>query len=306
MPIIMFTNLKGGVAKTTNCVAVAECLADAGHRTLVIDADHQCMASELLLGENKMLSAERSKQTLHDMLAAILDDDFESEHVENYVIKNVSNIGGGLENLSLIPCSIRIDDFELNMSKARRGHHSSEEFLQFLKRRRHAVRKFLNQNYDFVLVDCPPSVSMQVRFFLTIADSFIVPCVPDRLSARGSLWLIDRIRRAGIKKIQPLGTLWSLYRQQTSMHTRIINTVAKQIPPYDVLPQPFETVIPNATAIAETTEPDLTPPSFSMKYTSKFAQLYRSLCDEIVQRSTWQAEISEADAPQAFLAGSPQ
>ena len=52
MPIIMFSNLKGGVAKTTNAVAVAECLAWRGHKTLVIDADHQCTASELLFASS--------------------------------------------------------------------------------------------------------------------------------------------------------------------------------------------------------------------------------------------------------------
>ena len=49
MSILLFVNLKGGVAKTTNAVAVAECLADSGYRTLLIDADHQCMSGELLL-----------------------------------------------------------------------------------------------------------------------------------------------------------------------------------------------------------------------------------------------------------------
>ena len=74
MPIIPFVNLKGGVAKTTNAVALAESLADSGHRVLVIDADHQCMAGELLLGEDRLDKAERGRRTLHDLLAAMLDD----------------------------------------------------------------------------------------------------------------------------------------------------------------------------------------------------------------------------------------
>ena len=77
MSILLFVNLKGGVAKTTNAVAVAECLADSGYRTLLIDADHQCMSSELLLGESRMLKCEQGKTTLHDLLAAMLDDEFQ-------------------------------------------------------------------------------------------------------------------------------------------------------------------------------------------------------------------------------------
>ncbi len=54
MSIMLFVNLKGGVAKTANAVAVAECLAESGYRTLLIDADHQCMAGELLIGEERL------------------------------------------------------------------------------------------------------------------------------------------------------------------------------------------------------------------------------------------------------------
>ena len=61
MSILLFVNLKGGVAKTTNAVAVAECLADSGYRTLLIDADHQCMSGELLLGESRLLNCEPAR-----------------------------------------------------------------------------------------------------------------------------------------------------------------------------------------------------------------------------------------------------
>ncbi len=59
MSIILMLNMKGGVAKTTNAVAIAECLADQGRKVLVIDADHQCMASELLIGEDRLLRCEK-------------------------------------------------------------------------------------------------------------------------------------------------------------------------------------------------------------------------------------------------------
>src|SRR3954466_2569751 len=121
MSILLFVNLKGGVAKTTNAVAVAECLADSGYRTLLVDADHQCMAGELLLGESRLLNCERRKFTLHDLLAAMLDDDFGPEQFSPYVVPKASDIGDGLDKLSVMPCSIRIDDFSTNMAKARHG-----------------------------------------------------------------------------------------------------------------------------------------------------------------------------------------
>src|SRR3954469_10545580 len=103
MSILLFVNLKGGVAKTTNAVAVAECLADSGHRVLLIDADHQCMSGEMVLGESRMLNCERRRFTLHDLLAAMIDDEFTAEQIPPYVVNGASDIDGGLERLSVIP-----------------------------------------------------------------------------------------------------------------------------------------------------------------------------------------------------------
>lgn len=283
MPTLLFVNLKGGVAKTTNAVAVAECLATMGHKTLLIDADHQCMSGELLLGEDRLLRCERKKSTLHDLLAAMLDDEFDTDQVASHVEDNASNIGGGLEGLSVLPCSIRIDDFQTNVAKAKRGFHTTDEFQATFRKRRKALRRWLRDNYDYTIIDCPPSIALQVRVCLSIGDGFVLPSVPDRLSARGSLWLLDRIRRLNMK-IEGLGTLWSLYRKQNAMHGRMIEMVAKKVGAYANLPEPFDTVIPNAAPIAEASEPDKRPASFSAKYTTPFAKLYRELSEEITAR----------------------
>jgi chromosome partitioning protein len=287
MSILLLINLKGGVAKTTNPVAVAECLAGSGYRTLLIDADHQCMAGELLLGENRLLRAERSKATLHDLLAAMLDDEFSADQVGQFALTSASNIGGGLRKLAVIPCSVRIEDFSTNMAKARRGYQSSDEFLQVFARRRQQMRRWLAANYDFTVIDCPPSLAMQVKVFLSVADGFIVPSVPDRLSVRGSLYLLDRVAKLGHTKVKPVGTLWSLYREQNHVHRGIVERARDCVDPYSRLPKPFETIIPNATAIADSTDPDKAPSTFRAKYTTAFAKLYERLCEEIVSRTEW-------------------
>lgn len=283
MAILLFVNLKGGVAKTTNAVAVAEALADQGHRVLVIDADHQCMAGELLLSESRMLVCERRKLTLHDLLAEMLDDDFRSEQFAGYPVSNGSDIRGGIENLSVIPCSIRIDDFQTNIAKAKKGFRSNDEFQAIFQRRRVAMRKWLRDSFDYTIIDCPPSIALQVRVFLPIADGYVVPSIPDRLSVRGSLWLQDRIRRLGVK-VPGIGTLWSLYREQNKLHRKVVAAAERGNAPFHLLPKPFETIIPNAAAIAEASEPERKPKSFSAKYGHQFAALYRSLTTEIQKR----------------------
>ncbi|UCE03136.1 MAG: AAA family ATPase [Candidatus Latescibacterota bacterium] len=281
MAVVLFVNLKGGVAKTTNAVAVAETLAERNRRVLVIDADHQCAAGELLLGEKRLLMAERRRATLHDMLAAMLDDEFGDDQFEDFIERGASNISGGMPNLAVLPCSLRIDDFSTNMARARRGYRSTEEFNAVYRRRRTMLRKWLIDNFDFTIIDCPPSIALQVQALLHVADAYIVPSIPDRLSLRGSAHLVERIRRTG-SKVNALGILWSLYRSNNEVHRKVISRASKQHRMN--LPRPFKTVIPNATAIARAFEHPLTPATLSLKYEPPFAALFRQACDEMIHR----------------------
>src|SRR5688572_20145156 len=86
MPVLMFINIKGGVAKTTNAVAVSEFLAEAGNRVLLIDADHQCAAGELLLGEPRLDHCDSHWATLHDLLSEIVKEEFSAETLGDYVV----------------------------------------------------------------------------------------------------------------------------------------------------------------------------------------------------------------------------
>jgi chromosome partitioning protein len=292
MPILLMLNFKGGVAKTTNAVAMAECFAANKLRTLLIDADHQCMAGEMLLGESRLLRADRTRTTFYDLLTVMLEDEFDADQTRAYVQGNASNIASGLPNLSVIPCSLRIEDISTNMAKARRGYRSNDEFLQVLRRHRKRLRRWLENHYDMVLVDCPPSLALQVKVLLGTADGFIVPCVPDRLSVRGSIYLMHRLATLGFKSIRPVGTLWSLYRVQNRVHQQIVTRARQRAEPYDKLPVPFETVIPNAAAISDATDPDARPASFRAKYTREFADLYEKVCDEVMARVGWPARLA--------------
>ena len=283
MPILLFANLKGGVGKTTNAVAIAEALADRGKKVLVIDADHQGAASELLLGKKRFRECNQSNRTLHDLLAAMLQPDFGSEQFDAYLQRKVSNIGDGLPTLSVVPCSLRIDEFSTNWARARRGYFSTQELDSLLRARLTALDRWLRGNFDYTIVDCPPSVALQVRMFLRAADAYVMPSLPDELSVRGSYQFMERIRKLGTK-IRPLGTLWSMYRASNELHRRTIERVKQQgRGPYS-LPRPFTTDIPNATAIARASEPGRIWPSFTAKYEVPFAPLFQELCDEINTR----------------------
>ena len=286
-PILLMLNLKGGVAKTTTAVAVAEGLATLGRHVLVIDADHQCAAGELLIGGKRLLLCDKQRRTLHHLLIKMTDNDFDIDNVSKYILSNVSNIGSGLPNLSVLPCSLKIEDFARNRAKGGRPYAASEELLQFLVRKRaQRFRRWLVDNYDFVFIDCPPSIPMQVEFLLHVSDGFIVPAQPDRLSCRGSRYLMDRIWNMGFRSKQGIGTIWSLYRKENSIHNQIIDAAFARKTPLDVLPPPFSTKIPNATAIARSAEEHQHPATFNHKYEKRFADLYMQVCRDIIERTS--------------------
>lgn len=296
MPILPILNLKGGVAKTVTTVALAECLAARGHRVLLVDADHQCMAGELVLGDERQLQCESRKRNFYDLLVRMLDDEFDAATFPRFVTARGSNIGGGLDTLSVLPCSIRIDDITTNVAKAKQGFKTNEEFQRLWSRRRDQMMTWLRAHYDFVLVDCPPSLAPQVRFVLTIADAFVVPTVPDRLSVRGSLYLLDRLATHGFR-VKGLGTAWTLYREQNGMHREIVTAAGAGDARYAVLPEPFRTIIPNAAKIAEATDATAaSPATFAAKYSHAFARLFEGLCDEIIDRCGWRPADSAAPA----------
>ena len=83
------------------------------------------------------------------------------------------------------------------------------------------LRRWLHANYDFTIVDCPPSIALQVKVFLMVADAFIVPSIPDRLSVRGSLYLHERIQ-AVIKEVQAAGFVFEDY---ATLHYRPDDTL---------------------------------------------------------------------------------
>ena len=284
MPVLAFANLKGGVAKTTNAVAVAETLASRGHRVLVIDADHQCTASENLLGEHRMLKAEREKKTLHHLLSAMLDPGFDQTSFGAYVIKGASNVMDARHQLSVLPCSVRIDEFQSNVAKARkRGLLTGTEFSNLWRPHRGAMSRWLHESYDYTIIDCPPSMTRHVQLMLRLCDGIIIPAVPDHLSLRGAIHFDKRLQEKGITT-RVLGTLWTLYRAQIEKHRVVVSLATKRISRPGQVPLPFETIVPNAAALAAAADNDVAFTTTRQKYSLQFGQLYDILVDEILWR----------------------
>jgi chromosome partitioning protein len=301
MPIIPFINLKGGVGKTVSAVAIAEAMAtlDKTLRVLVIDADHQCSAGELLLGQDRHAAVEKKGLTLYALLKRLLDDDFDAGSLDSFVTRKGSNIAGGLPNLSVLPCSIMIEDIETNIARGRKKFLTPDDFNKMWGKRAHQVHGWLSRCYDFVIIDCPPSLNKHVRFLMRASDAYVIPCVPDRLSIRGAKYLIQRLANVGIKT-PGLGTLWSLYRQASDVHRDFVAAAARGHEQLRFLPKPLETPVPVAAAVSRACE-EQSPNGFQSladKYESSFAAKFRALASEIMARTEKMGVKVTKPAPQ--------
>jgi chromosome partitioning protein len=305
--LLLFLSLKGGVAKTTNSVAVAEYLAEQGNRVLVIDTDHQCGASAMLLGEDQLEVLEEGRRTLADLFFEALNRDFDPERIEKYTspCRSIHGLGS---RLRVLPGSLRLEDFWSHFRPTdNRDATTSKEGYEFLKaKRKDAFTRWLKVNYDYVLVDCPPAIAWQVRFFLLAGDGYIVPAIPDRLSVRGARYLTRRLRNIGLKN-QPIGLLWSI-RREIQTHNDYINAIKTgrermpfERPDVPDLPTPFKTVIPHAVAISRAQTGNEAFKSFHTKYEAAPAKLFSELCREIIARTRCPVPVT---VRQPVLAGS--
>ena len=184
-------NLKGGVAKTTTAINMAAILATKyGKRVLLIDADSQCNTTEFFGGEDTGNS-----------LAFLLRDSQFCDDVEYFGRKAIQNTG--IENLELIPADDTLMDMDLSAAS------SGTVDINVLRSLVEAVR----EDYDYVLIDCPPAFNAAAAAALVAADDVIIPIKLDAFSLRGMVNLTRQIKN--MKRINPrlriaglLPTMW--------------------------------------------------------------------------------------------------
>jgi chromosome partitioning protein len=188
--VIAFINFKGGVGKTANAVHVGTCLAaDHNKRVLIVDLDPQCNATFWFLQPKEWRGRIDDKtrtvcQVFHDQI-----DGTKKFLFSKAVIKGVpiSESGVGLNpNLDLLPSSVELIEVEDVLHE-----QSKKPFFTFL---RTALAPF-RQEYDFILLDCPPNIFTVTKNALYFADSYVVPYIPDYLSLSGLTIFAKRLRK---------------------------------------------------------------------------------------------------------------
>jgi chromosome partitioning protein len=249
--IITIINQKGGVGKTTTTVNLAAGLVLSGKKVLVIDTDPQGHSSEHLACKNSgdsqsnLLSVLRDKKPIKESM------------VQTYQ-----------KNLFCLTSNLSLGQF----------NQSSPTQNQFILR--DALKDFTSKDFDFVLIDCQPSLSLLTLNALTASTSVILPVQAEFLALDGLTQLIYTLKEVREKlhpKLYILGILLTMYDSRNKLSSEVLtelqNNFQKEI---------FETVIPRNVALAEA--PSFGKTIFDYNPSSTGAKAYKDLTKEVLKR----------------------
>ena len=249
--IIAIANQKGGVGKTTTSINLSAALGEKGKKVLVIDTDPQGnTTSGLGLDKNEI------DITIYDLLIG-------NATIDEAISKNVA------ENVDIIPSNVDLAAVEIELIDV-----TEKEYIL-----RNAIND-VKDNYDFIIIDCPPSLSMLTINAMTTANSVLVPIQCEYYALEGLGQLIHTVNLVKDRLNSDLtmeGIVFTMFDSRTNLSLQVVENVKDNVDEYV-----FKTIIPRNIRLAEA-------PSYGMpisKYEPKSsgAEAYRLLAQELIDR----------------------
>lgn len=249
--VIAISNQKGGVGKTTTAVNLAACLGAAGKKTLLIDADPQGNATS-----GVAIDKSKIKNSTYDIIV-------EGVKAEQCVLTTP------YENLHVLPSSIELAAAELEI--AERPHREA-----LLKDAILPIKQF----YDYIIIDCPPSLGLITTNALTLADTFIVPIQCEYYALEGLSQLMSTVRiikRRYNRSIDLEGVLLTMYDGRLNLTQQVVEEVKKFFPG-----KVFGTVITRGVRLSEA--PSFGMPVIYYDKSCKGSDAYTRLAGELIAK----------------------
>lgn len=209
-------NLKGGVGKTTTVLQLADCLtSQMGQKVLVIDLDPQTNSTISLIGEERWQKLDEQGQTV----AQIFQDSIDDTSVFNThkaIQHGVSNLGSLY--LDLLPSSLQLIDIQ-----DRAGDIGGKYKLMGPNDPLRLALKDVLDDYDYVLIDCPPNLGFITMNGLSISDYYLIPTIPDAMSTYGIPQIVKRVgqfKDITRAKVKCLSVVLTKYQSNMPIHER--------------------------------------------------------------------------------------
>jgi chromosome partitioning protein len=286
--VLSFINLKGGVGKTTTAVAVAEILAQEERKhVLLIDLDPQTNATVTLISEEQWAEMDKDGRTIAQLFEDRLNPQNEPKFdAEKAIARRVSTINDGIARLDLLPSSIRLIDIQDRIPMIALTGNFTANPLEIL---RVALQSIIDR-YDYIIIDCPPSLGTVTKNGLRISTGYVIPTIPDIVSTWGIYQIVDNVNRFAQdtdRAIPALGIVATKV-QANNLNRRVIEDLkARRLGRFSepgVLPQPplFNHTIPQTVAVARGADVDADIRTFRGKYGSAYDAL-RGLTQELMQ-----------------------
>ena len=253
--IIAVANQKGGVGKTTTTVNLSAALVEAGYRVLVVDLDPQGNAST-------GLGIEQSDRefTTYELLLEDID------------LKDIIQ-SSTIQDLAIIPATVDLSSADLELVS-----NEKRSFLLHDALRQTQIDEF---EFDFILIDCPPSLNLLTVNAMIAANTVLVPLQSEFFALEGLSQLmltIREVRQAGNRDLRIEGVVLTMYDKRNNLSQQVEQDARDNLG--DLV---FKTVIPRNVRLSEA--PSFAMPVLTYDSTSKGALAYRELAQELIEKN---------------------
>jgi chromosome partitioning protein len=248
--IIAIANQKGGVGKTTTAINLSACLAEAGKKVLMLDCDPQGNATSGL-GVNK----NTAELTSYDILIGEATAEEAIIHTE-------------YDRLDIIASNVNLSGAEIELIGIEQKEYILKKQIDKIK-----------ENYDFIIIDCPPSLNMLTVNAMTTADTVLVPIQCEYYALEGLSQLIHTINLVNQRlnpKLKMEGVVFTMYDARTNLSLQVVENVKSNL-----RQTIYKTIIPRNVRLAEA--PSHGMPINVYDSRSAGAESYRLLAEEVIE-----------------------
>ena len=249
--IIAIANQKGGVGKTTTAINLSSCLAEAGQKVLAVDFDPQGNATSGLGLEKGHID-----KTVYELMIGECK-------ISECLVKDVQ------ENLDVLPSDVDLAGAEIELLEI----DDKEKILK-----KHLSR--IAKNYDFIIIDCPPSLSLLTVNALTAANTVLVPIQCEYYALEGLsqvLKTVNLVQKKLNPKLEMEGVVFTMYDARTNLSLEVVENVKANLNQ-----NIYKTIIPRNVRLAEAPSHGMPINLYDSRSTG--AESYRLLAAEVISR----------------------